>query len=272
MHFTYICNVKKYINNHLTHLQLDLNNFSLTNSNDTNGFFVLNLDSLFFSFFLCSLFLFSFFLISKNFNYKFPGKIQSLVEIIIIFVNNNVKKIYSKKDNLISSVALVVFVWTFLMNFMDVIPVYFIPFIFKNFFNIEYIRCVPSSDINITLSIASNVFLLILFYSIKYKGLKNFVLDFFLYPFSSPVFFIFNFFLEIISLISKIVSLSLRLFGNIYAGEIIFILITGIVPWWLQCFLIVPWAIFHLLVIFLQAFIFMTLTIVYLSMSVKKSH
>ncbi|MBZ2279227.1 F0F1 ATP synthase subunit A, partial [Buchnera aphidicola] len=115
------------------------------------------------------------------------------------------------------------------------------------------------------------VFILVIFYSIKAKGMKGFVKELTLQPFNHPIFTLFNFMLESVSLLSKPISLGLRLFGNMYAGEIIFILIAGLLPWWLQMFLSVPWAIFHILIISLQAFIFMVLTIVYLSIA-EQSH
>jgi len=154
------------------------------------------------------------------------------------------------------------------MNVMDLIPIDFCPYILKFCFGIEEsVRLVPTTDVNITISMALVVFTLIIFYSIKIKGIKSFLKDLFLTPFKNPVFFIFNFLLESVNLLSKPVSLGLRLFGNMYAGEIIFILISGLLPWWLQWVLSVPWAIFHILIISLQAFIFMVLTIVYLSMA-----
>ncbi|WP_343189947.1 F0F1 ATP synthase subunit A [Buchnera aphidicola] len=271
MNLTYIFNSKDYISHHLTHFQINLNNFCFINSNcKNNSFWVLNLDSILFSQFLCLLFLTIFFFVARTFNYKKPGKVQSIVEIIIMFVDNNVKNIIGKSNIYISSLSLTIFIWTFLMNIMGVIPVDFIPCFFKEFFNIDNIKYVPSSDINITLSMGFSIFLLILFYGIKYKGFKNFFLNFFLHPFSNPCFFIFNFFLELIGLISKFISLSLRLFGNIYAGEIIFILISCIVPWWMQWIFYVPLAIFHILITFLQSFLFMMLSTVYLSMVIKK--
>ncbi|WP_343189090.1 F0F1 ATP synthase subunit A [Buchnera aphidicola (Chaitoregma tattakana)] len=271
MNFTYIYNIKDYINHHLMHLQLDLKDFSIINHEDIkNGFWVLNIDSIFFSHFLCFIFLVTFFIVSRKFRYRKPGKFQSMVELVVIFVNDNVKKIFCRDSIFISSLALTIFVWVFLMNFMGIIPIDFVPYIAKKIFNLDDVKCVPSSDINITLSMAIDIFLLIIFYSIKYKGLKKFFSEFFLHPFSNPIFFIFNFILEIVGLISKIVSLGLRLFGNIYSGEIIFILISCIVPWWIQWCFYVPWAIFHILIMFLQSFLFMTLSIVYLSMASKK--
>ncbi|PLK58831.1 F0F1 ATP synthase subunit A, partial [Candidatus Palibaumannia cicadellinicola] len=132
------------------------------------------------------------------------------------------------------------------------------------------LRVVPSTDINITLSMALGVFVLIIYYSCSTKGLITFIKDLTMQPFNHPIFIPINFILESVSLLSKPVSLALRLFGNMYAGELIFILIAGLLPWWSQWILNVPWAIFHILIITLQAFIFMILTIVYLAMASEK--
>lgn len=152
------------------------------------------------------------------------------------------------------------------MNFMDLIPVDFIPHA-AQLMGVPYLRVVPSADVNITMSMALGVFFLILYYSIKVKGISGFVKELTLQPFNHPAAIPVNFILETVTLISKPVSLGLRLFGNMYAGELIFILIAGLLPWWSQWILSVPWAIFHILIITLQAFIFMVLTIVYLSMA-----
>jgi F-type H+-transporting ATPase subunit a len=153
---------------------------------------------------------------------------------------------------------------------MDLFPIDLFPLIGESFFHFSALRIVPSSDINITLSMSFSIFILILFYSFKIKGTVNFLKELTMQPFNHPLLFFLNFILEIVNLLSKPISLGLRLFGNMYAGEMIFILIAGLLPWWLQWMLTVPWAIFHVLIISLQAFIFMVLTIVYLSMASKK--
>jgi len=150
---------------------------------------------------------------------------------------------------------------------MDLIPVDFLPYLGTEVFGLPALRVVPTADVNITLSMALAVFVLILFYSIKMKGVGGFVKELTMQPFNHPVFIPINLILEGVSLLSKPVSLGLRLFGNMYAGELIFILIAGLLPWWSQWMLSLPWAIFHILIITLQAFIFMVLTIVYLSMA-----
>ncbi len=195
-----------------------------------------------------------------------PGKLQCFVEMLVEFVNGNVKDIFHGRNKVIAPLALTVFVWIFLMNFMDLIPVDFIPHA-AQLMGVPYLRVVPSADVNITMSMALGVFFLILYYSIKVKGISGFVKELTLQPFNHPAAIPVNFILETVTLISKPVSLGLRLFGNMYAGELIFILIAGLLPWWSQWILSVPWAIFHILIITLQAFIFMVLTIVYLSMA-----
>lgn len=271
MVFNYIVNPKDYIYHHLRHLQIDLKTFRMVNcTSNTNNFWVLNLDSVIFSLLLGMFFLLLFYYVSKNITAKVPNKLQSAIELIIVFINDNVRDIYKTKSRLIAPLALTVFVWVFLMNCMDLIPIDFLPFFAKKMFNISNLRIVPSADINITFSLSIGIFFLILFYSLKTKGILGFFKELFLHPFENPLFFIVNFLLESVSLISKPISLSLRLFGNIYAGEMVFILISGFLPWWIQWTLNVPWAIFHILVIFLQAFIFMVLTIVYLAMAGDK--
>ena len=174
---------------------------------------------------------------------------------------------YHGKSKVIAPLALTVFVWVLLMNALDLLPIDFIPYIGEHILGLPALRIVPTADVSITLSMAIGVFVLILFYSFKMKGVKGFAKELTLQPFNHPLFIPVNLILEGVSLLSKPVSLGLRLFGNMYAGELIFILIAGLLPWWSQWLLSLPWAIFHILIITLQAFIFMVLTIVYLSMA-----
>ncbi|CAL4317486.1 F0F1 ATP synthase subunit A [Buchnera aphidicola] len=265
-------NFQKYITHHLNHLQMDLRTFKIVSSNHfSSQYFIINLDSIIFSLLLGCFFLSVFYLVSKSFTTGVPNKLQTSVEIIFHFVHNNVKNMYHGNSPLIAPLALTIFVWVFLMNLMDLVPIDFFPFICENIFSLPAMKIVPSADVNITLSMSLGVFILILFYSIKMKGILGFLKELTLQPFNHPVFSIFNFMLEFVSLLSKPISLGLRLFGNMYAGEMIFILIAGLLPWWLQFFLHVPWAIFHIFIISLQAFIFMVLTIVYLSLA-SQSH
>ncbi|MFZ1872159.1 F0F1 ATP synthase subunit A [Serratia sp. D1N4] len=245
---------QEYIGHHLTHLQIG------------TGFWSINLDSMFFSVVLGVVFLAIFRKVAKSATSGVPGKLQTAVELLVGFVDNSVKDMYHGKSKVIAPLALTVFVWVFLMNMMDLIPVDFLPHL-GTMAGLPALRVVPTADVNITLSMALAVFVLILFYSIKMKGIGGFAKELTMQPFNHPLFIPINLILEGVSLLSKPVSLGLRLFGNMYAGELIFILIAGLLPWWSQWILSLPWAIFHILIITLQAFIFMVLTIVYLSMA-----
>ncbi|QCI27015.1 F0F1 ATP synthase subunit A [Buchnera aphidicola] len=270
MIFSKISNPSEYINHHLHHLQFNLQNFKFIKDNKLNTFWILNFDSLLFSLLLGVIFISFFYYVTIFLSLKNPSKLQIFIEFIIEFVNNNIKDIHPKKNILIAPLSLTIFVWILLMNTMDLIPIDFIPYFLNIFFSIPYCRIVPSADINVTIAISLVVFILIILYSLKNKGIIGFIKELTMYPFNYYLFYILNFILESITLLSKPMSLALRLFGNMYAGEMIFILIAGFFPWWLQWILSVPWAIFHILIIFLQAFIFMILTIVYLSMASKK--
>ena len=260
---------RDYIGGHLNNLQLDLRTFELVNphAENTPSFWVLNIDSLFFSVLMGLLFLWIFRKVAVKATSGVPGKFQTAVEMVIGFVDSSVRDMYHGKSKVIAPLALTVFVWVLLMNALDLLPIDFIPYIGEHILGLPALRIVPTTDVSITLSMAIGVFILILFYSIKMKGVKGFTKELTLQPFNHPVFIPINLILEGVSLLSKPVSLGLRLFGNMYAGELIFILIAGLLPWWSQWLLSLPWAIFHILIITLQAFIFMVLTIVYLSMA-----
>jgi len=260
---------QEYITHHLNHLQLDLHTFKLINPDFINSvsFWTLNIDSLFFSFVLGLSFLLIFRKIAKGATSNVPSKLQTVVELVISFVDSSVCDMYHGKSKIIAPLALTVFVWVVLMNTMDLLPIDLLPYIAEHIFGLPALRVVPTADVSITVSMALGVFILIIFYAIKIKGFNGFIKELTLQPFDHPIFIPINLVLEGINLLSKPVSLSLRLFGNMYAGELIFILITALLPWWLQWLLSVPWAIFHILIIALQAFIFMVLTIVYLSMA-----
>ncbi|CAK9886859.1 MAG: ATP synthase subunit a [Candidatus Erwinia impunctatus] len=262
-----IATPQEYIGHHLNNLQIDLRTLELVSPHHPpDTFWVLNIDSMFFSIALGLVFLFIFRKVATSATSGVPGKLQAAIELIIGFVDNNVRDMYHGKSKLIAPLALTIFVWVFLMNFMDLLPIDLLPHI-AGMLGLPAMRVVPTADVNITLSMALGVFILILFYSFKMKGVSGFAKELTLQPFSHPLFIPVNLILEGVSLLSKPVSLGLRLFGNMYAGELIFILIAGLLPWWSQWVLNVPWAIFHILIISLQAFIFMVLTIVYLSMA-----
>ena len=234
------------------------------------GFWALNIDTMFFSVALGVLFLYFFSKAAKQATAGVPSGLQNFVEWIVEYVDNSVKESFSGGNNpLIAPLALTIFVWIILMNVMDLVPVDYLPHL-AGMVGIPYLKVVPTTDPNLTFAMALGVFALILYYSVKMKGLGGFMGELCFHPF--PKFLMpFNLFLEGVSLISKPISLALRLFGNMYAGEMIFILI-ALLPLGVQWTLALPWAIFHILIVLLQAFIFMTLTIVYLSMAHEESH
>jgi F-type H+-transporting ATPase subunit a len=241
------------------------------------GFWAINVDTMFWSIGLGVLFLYYFSRSAKKATAGVPDGLQNFVEMIVDFIDGSVRGSFSARNALVAPLALTIFVWVFLQNLMDLIPVDVIPKI-SALLGIHFMKVVPSTDPNATFGMAIGVFILMLFYSIKIKGVGGFVGELTLQPFSSKnplvnaIFIPINFILEFVSLIAKPVSLSLRLFGNMYAGEMIFILIAimynaGLVLGLFGGVLQLGWAIFHILIITLQAFIFMTLTIVYLDMA-----
>ncbi len=228
------------------------------------GFWAINVDTMFWSVALGVLFVWFFSKVAKTATADVPSGAQNFVETIIEFIDDNVKSIFTHKNAVIAPLALTIFVWIFLMNLMDLVPVDWIPYIAGEM-GIRFMKVVPTTDVNATGGMAISVFALIVYYSIKAKGVGGFIGELAFQPLPK-IFAPFNLFLEVVGLLAKPVSLALRLFGNMYAGEMIFILI-ALLPFWAQWILSVPWAIFHILVITLQAFIFMVLTIVYLAMA-----
>ncbi len=239
------------------------------------GFWALNVDSFGVSFVLGALFLWLFSRVAKRATTGVPGGLQNFVEWIIEFVDNSVRGSFSGKNPLVAPLALTVFIWIFLMNLMDLLSVDQVPQL-AGALGLPFFKVVPTTDPNTTFGMAIAVFLLILYYSFKVKGPGGFFSELAFQPFGKwgmP----FNLLLEGVNLIAKPISLALRLFGNMYAGEMIFILIAimfgagwgfgifaGVLQW--------AWAVFHILIITLQAFIFMTLTIVYMDMAHQEHH
>ncbi|TCV82227.1 F0F1 ATP synthase subunit A [Sulfurirhabdus autotrophica] len=234
------------------------------------GFWAINLDTLGMSLLLGVVFLYLFNKVAQRAAAGVPFGLQNFVEWIVEFIDTSVRGSFSGgKNDLVAPLALTIFIWIFLMNLMDLLPIDFIPLIAHEA-GLPFFKVVPSTDPNATFGMSIAVFLLVIFYSVKIKGAGGFIGELTLQPFGKwglPA----NIFLEGVNLIAKPVSLALRLFGNMYAGEMIFILI-ALLPFWVQWSLSLPWAIFHILIITLQAFIFMTLTIVYLDMAHQEHH
>jgi len=255
------------------------------------GFWAFHVDSIAMSILLGALFLFLFRIAARRATAGIPGGLQNFVEWIVEFIDGAVKGSFTGKNAMVAPLALTVFFWIFLMNFMDLFAIDHGPklaqWIGVGLFHMDphhvYFKLVPSTDPNITFAMALSVFVLVIYYSIKVKGISGFLGELTMQPFQAQsvamkiVFLPINLFLETVNLISKPISLALRLFGNMYAGEMIFILIAVMfgAGWLLGSFaglLQMGWAIFHILIITLQAFIFMTLTIVYLDMAHAEHH
>ncbi len=246
-----------YITHHLTNLTVG------------EGFWTWNLDTLGWSVFLGLVFLTIFRSVAKKATTGVPGKLQCAVELVVGFVDDSVKGTFHGKNAVIAPLALTIFVWVLLMNAMDWVPVDLLPWLISLVSGIDmahiYMKPVPTTDPNMTFALAGGVFFLIIYYSIKVKGVGGFMKELYGQPFGHWSLYPVNFLLEVVTLLARPLALSLRLFGNLYAGELIFLLIATLGLFQLPVHFI--WAAFHLLVIPLQAFIFMMLTIVYLSLA-----
>ncbi|MEH6354495.1 MAG: F0F1 ATP synthase subunit A [Marinobacter sp.] len=227
------------------------------------GFMAVHVDTMGWSIAMGVLFLGLFRFVASRATTGVPGALQNLVEVTVEFIEGLVRDGFHARNPVIAPLAMTIFVWILLMNVLKLIPVDYIPTLAK-FMGLEYFKIVPTADPNATFGISIGVFILIIFYSLKVKGIKGFAKELGMQPFNHWALIPVNLVLEILVLIVKPISLALRLFGNMYAGEVVFILI-ALLPFWAQWTLNVPWAIFHILVIPLQAFIFTMLTIVYLA-------
>lgn len=240
------------------------------------GFWSLNVDTLGWSVLLGILFCFLFYRMARRPITGAPGGFHNFVEMVVEFVNGNVRDIFHVKNDLIGPLSLTIFVWVVLMNTMDLVPVDWLPLLAQTVTGDHhlYFKVVPTTDPNITFGLSISVFILIIYYSIKIKGLGGFLGELTLHPFNfrnpfvQALFMPFNLIMEGVSLIAKPVSLALRLFGNLYAAELLFLLIAMLGFWQLPLHFV--WAVFHILVVPLQAFVFMMLTIVYLGMAHEK--
>ena len=263
----------EYIQHHLKNLQVCQNESGEWIWNHCAGtFWAINVDSMAFSVVLGLFLSILFSRVAKNATTGRPGKMQALIEIVIGFVNDSVKGTFHGTNKLIAPLALTIVTWVFMMNLMDLIPVDWLPGI-AHLVGVEYLKVVPTTDPNITFAMSISVFILIIFFSLKAKGIGGFMGELTMQPLSPrdlgvpkllwPLVMAFNFILEVVAMLAKPLSLSLRLFGNMYAGELMFILIALLGLYQLP--LHFGWAVFHILIVTLQAYIFMMLTIVYLS-------
>ncbi|MEM8984400.1 MAG: F0F1 ATP synthase subunit A [Pseudomonadota bacterium] len=269
----------EYIQHHLQNLQVCKVDGEWVWNECAGNFWALNVDSVFFAVVLGVTFVWLFRRAASNVTTGVPSKFQAFIEMCIEFIDSAVKETFYAKNALIAPLALTIFVWVFLMNTMDLIPVDWLPFAAESA-GIPYLKVVPTTDVNVTFAMAIAVFVLTIFYSIKMKGIGGFFAELTMHPIAppksgigivfAPLVIAFNFVLEFVALIAKPLSLSLRLFGNMYAGELIFILI-ALMGFWGILFH-VGWAVFHILVVTLQAFIFMMLTVVYLALAHETDH
>lgn len=253
----------QYVQHHLEHLTLNLSSFGFGKE---NGFWTLNLDTVIVSLTLGLIIAFLLRLVAVRMTAGVPGKLQNFVEMIVEFVQRSVTDTFHGTSKVIAPLALTIFLWVFLMNVMDLLPIDAMPRALE-FFGFPHFKNVPTADPNMTFAMSISVFVLIVYYNFKIKGwylLKEMLTK----PFG-PYLFPINVIFRLIEEFVKPLSLALRLFGNMFAGELVFILI-ALLPWWAQWLPGGIWSIFHILIISIQAFIFMMLTIVYLSMAHDK--
>jgi F-type H+-transporting ATPase subunit a len=237
------------------------------------GFWTIHVDTIAVSIILGALGLGLFYWVARNATTGVPGRMQSIAEFLYDRVDDNVKGIFhGDRNKFVSPLAFTVFAWVLLMNSMDFIPAD-LAALATHHISDHGFRLVPTADVNTTFALALSVWILMIGFAIKVKGVRGFIHELFCAPFgSSPIMWPLNFLFNLVEYISKPLSHSLRLFGNIYAGEIIFLLVwmlaaVGFVGSFVAIFLGLGWAIFHILIVLLQAYIFMMLTIVYIQMA-----
>ncbi|TGG91471.1 F0F1 ATP synthase subunit A [Natronospirillum operosum] len=269
-------NPSEYINHHLTNLTYgrhpDLG-WKLAESGSEAaemGFMSIHVDSMMWSIGLGALFLFLFWRAGRKATSDQPGGFQNAIEMILEFIDDTVKQVFHGKTGPLGPIALTIFMWVLLMNSMKLVPVDLVPFTLEQF-GVGYQKIAPTTNPNVTLGMATFVLMMVVYYSFKVKGF-GFIKELCFTPFNHWLFIPVNLFMELVGLLSKPLSLGLRLFGNMYAGEMIFILIAlmfsaGFLLWPLAGGLQFIWAVFHILVVSLQAFIFMVLTVVYIAMA-----
>ena len=253
-----------YIQHHLTNLAVCAD-AAKDATGHCHGFWTLHLDTLVISG-LLGLLAFGFMAkLASKATAGVPSGWQNFIEMVVGMVDQQVRDTFHGKSALVTPLAITIFVWVFLMNAMDLIPVDFLPVVAAKF-GVDYLKAVPTTDPNLTFAMSITVFFIMIWMNLKVKGFGGYMHEVFTAPFGAklaPV----NFIFRIVEDIAKPISLALRLFGNMYAGEMVFILIALLGIYQLP--LALPWALFHILIITLQAFVFMMLTIVYMSMAAE---
>lgn len=247
----------EYINHHLLHWQMQV-------PGTTSTFWRVNVDTLLISWALGVFFLIMFYLAARKTHEGEPSRFINFVELVVETVDGFVKEVFHVENYLIGPLALTIFFWIFTMNLMDLLPIDFLPRTLGTA-GVEHFKAVPTADPMATFAMSLTVFALIIYYNFKSKGFVNLGKEILSKPFGWYL-LPFNVAFRLLEECVKPFSLALRLFGNMFAGELIFILI-AVMPWWIQWFPGGIWAIFHILIITIQAFVFMMLTIVYLAMA-----
>ncbi len=260
----------EYIVHHLQHLQNHKQKAVV-------DFSVVNLDSVVFAVVLGLLGCWLLWTVARKVTSGVPGRLQAAIELLVEMVDSQAKGIVHSAESrkFVAPLALTVFVWIFLMNAMDLLPVDLLPFVGERALHVPYLRVVPTADLSVTMGLSVSVLLICLYYNVKIKGLGGWAHELISAPFGDkPYLYPVNFLMQMIEFIAKTVSHGMRLFGNMYAGELIFMLIalmggafaftgTGIALALGHIIAGSVWAIFHILIITLQAFVFMMLTLVY---------
>lgn len=250
-------NPVEYIQHHLHNWQVG------------HGFWSVNLDSLIVGWVLAGIIMLVSWRVGRNLDVDRPTGIQNVLEYLMEFVDGMVQEAFASRNPFVAPLAFTVFVWVFLMNSLDLVPVDLFPKIFS-YFGVEHFRLVPTADPQTTFALSLSVFALVIFYNIKIKGPVGYLKTFLFHPFGKwlmPV----NILMTAVEEIAKPLSLALRLFGNMFTGELVFLL-AALLPFYLIPLLGGVWGIFEMLVITLQAFIFMVLTIMYLSIAHEEAH
>lgn len=241
----------------------------LINLHQGTGFWTLNWDTLVVGWALAALLIITGWRVGRRLEADAPRGVQNFLETLVEFVGKQVEDTFHGEHAVVGPLALTIFAWIFLMNAMDLLPVDLLPSI-AGLVGLHHWKSVPTTDLGTTFGLSLSVFALVVYYNIKINGAKAFLMRFLLQPFGKWLFPI-NVVMTLIEEVSKPISLGLRLFGNMFAGELIFMLI-ALLPWWVMWVLGGAWAIFHILIITLQAFIFMLLTIAYLGMAHQHDH
>jgi F-type H+-transporting ATPase subunit a len=280
----YAPNATEYIVHHLAHWQLDLSSMEMAKQKAIIDFSMINIDTILFSLLTLAVTLFMLRAAAKKATSGVPTKFQAAIEMLVELVEDQSKSIVHGNRAFIAPLALTVFVWIIMMNAIDLLPVDLLPklaaLIGWHAFELGphdvYLRPLPTADLNGTLGMSLGVLLLMLYYGVKIKGAGGFVHELFCAPFGAhPALWPFNFLLNLIEYLAKMVSLGMRLFGNMYAGELLFFLIalmggygmmhmSGLLLSVVQALAGTAWLLFHILIVLLQAFIFMMLTLVYI--------